>query len=158
MESKNAEILGATTSFNEKPIICQNHQVYSNLTTFKQFLCKGMVRKSFKINGKLSENMSISPFFELPPSNKLLKYNNSSISSLLDICTEKSAGANTPAFELYRDYPNSTVFAHQGNRTIEKTVLFGDCFSTKIRIYDFWNFKVPFFLLIMYTKLLIFSM
>ena len=38
----------------------------------------------------------------------------------------------------YRDYPDSTVFAHPGNRTIEKTVLIGDCF-TKIRIYDFWN-------------------
>ena len=40
---------------------------------------------------------------------------------------------------------NGTVFAPPGNRTIEKTVLFGDCFSTKIRIYEFWNFKVPFF-------------
>ena len=46
---------------------------------------------------------------------------------------------------MYRDSPDSTVFAHPGNRTIEKTVLYGDCFRTKIRIYDFWNFKVPFF-------------
>ena len=44
-----------------------------------------------------------------------------------------------------RDTPDSTVFAHPGNRTIAKTILIGDNFSTKIRIYDFWNFKVPFF-------------
>ena len=45
----------------------------------------------------------------------------------------------------YRGSPVSTVFAHPGNRTIDKTVLFGDWFSTKIAIYDFWIFKVPFF-------------
>ena len=46
----------------------------------------------------------------------------------------------------YRESPDSTVFAPPGNRTIEETVLvFGDWFSTKIAIYDFWIFKVPFF-------------
>ena len=45
----------------------------------------------------------------------------------------------------YRGSPDSTVFAPPGNRTIVKTVLFGDWFSTKIVIYDFWIFKVPFF-------------
>ena len=34
----------------------------------------------------------------------------------------------------YRGSPDSTVFAHPGNRTIEKTVLFEDWFSTKIVI------------------------
>ena len=45
----------------------------------------------------------------------------------------------------YRGSPDSTNFAHPGNRTIEKIVLNGDLFSTKITIYDFWIFKVPFF-------------
>ena len=45
----------------------------------------------------------------------------------------------------YRGSPDSTVFAPPGNHTIEKTVLFGDWFSTKIAIYDFWIFKVPVF-------------
>ena len=45
----------------------------------------------------------------------------------------------------YRDSPDSTVFVPPGNRTIAKTVLIGDWFSTKIAIYDFWIFKVPFF-------------
>ena len=45
----------------------------------------------------------------------------------------------------YRDSPDSKVLVHPGNSTIEKTVLIGDCFSTEIRIYDFWDFKVPFF-------------
>ena len=45
----------------------------------------------------------------------------------------------------YRESPDSTNFAHPGNRTIEKIVLNGDLFSTKITIYDFWIFKVPFF-------------
>ena len=42
----------------------------------------------------------------------------------------------------------STVFAPPGNCIIEKTVQFGDWFSYKIAIYDFWIFKFPFFLLI----------
>ena len=46
---------------------------------------------------------------------------------------------------LYRGSPDSTVFTLPGNRTFEKTVLFVDWFSTKITIYDFWIFKVPFF-------------
>ena len=46
---------------------------------------------------------------------------------------------------IYRGSPDSTVFAPPGNRTIAKTVLIGDWFSTKIMIYDFWIFKVPFF-------------
>ena len=45
----------------------------------------------------------------------------------------------------YRGSPDSTVFAHPGNHTIDKTVLFGDWFSTKIAIYDFWIVKGPFF-------------
>ena len=45
----------------------------------------------------------------------------------------------------YRDSPDGTVFVPPGNRTIAKTVLIGDWFSTKIAIYDFWIFKVPFF-------------
>ena len=45
----------------------------------------------------------------------------------------------------YRGSPDSTNFAHPGNRTIEKIVLNGDLFSTKITTYDFWIFKVPFF-------------
>ena len=40
------------------------------------------------------------------------------------------------------------VFVHHGNRTIEKTVLIGDWFSTKRVINAFWIFKVPLFLLI----------
>ena len=45
----------------------------------------------------------------------------------------------------YRGSPHSTVFAPPGIRTIGKTVLIGDWFSTKIAIYDFWIVKVPFF-------------
>ena len=48
----------------------------------------------------------------------------------------------------YRDSPDSTVFVPPGNRTIAKTVLIGDWYSTKIAIYDFWIFKVPFFSMI----------
>ena len=48
----------------------------------------------------------------------------------------------------YRRSPDSTVFVHPENRTIEKTVLIGDWFSTKSVINTFWIFKVPFFLLI----------
>ena len=40
---------------------------------------------------------------------------------------------------------DSTAFVPPGNRTIEKTVLFGDWFCTKLTIYDFWIFKVPIF-------------
>ena len=49
-----------------------------------------------------------------------------------------------PSVKKYRDSPDSAVFVQPGNCTFEKTVLFRDCFSTKIRINDFWNFKVPF--------------
>ena len=45
----------------------------------------------------------------------------------------------------YKDSPDSTVFVPPGNSTIAKTVLIGDWFITKIAIYDFWIFKVPFF-------------
>ena len=48
-------------------------------------------------------------------------------------------------FILYRGSPDSTVFVHPGNRTIAKTVLIGDWFSTKSAIYAFWILKVPFF-------------
>ena len=34
--------------------------------------------------------------------------------------------------QWYRGSPDSTNFAHPGNRTIEKIVLNGDLFSTKI--------------------------
>ena len=45
----------------------------------------------------------------------------------------------------YRGSPDSTNFAQPGNRTIEKIVLSGDWFDTKITVYDFWIFKVPYF-------------
>ena len=48
-------------------------------------------------------------------------------------------------FHGYRDSPVSAVFWSPGNRTIWKTALIGDWFSTKIAILDFWIFKVPFF-------------
>ena len=48
-------------------------------------------------------------------------------------------------FYWYRGSPDSTNFAHPGNRTTEKIVLNGDLFSTKIPFCDFWLFKVPFF-------------
>ena len=44
----------------------------------------------------------------------------------------------------YRGSPDSTIFVLPDNRTIEKIVLSGDWFSTKIAIYDIWIFKVPF--------------
>ena len=49
------------------------------------------------------------------------------------------------AWVEYRESPDSTVFMPPGNRTIAKTVLIGDWFSTKIAFHDFWIFKVPFF-------------
>ena len=45
---------------------------------------------------------------------------------------------------MYRDSPVSAVFWSPANRTIGKTALTGDWFSTKIAIWDFWIFKVPF--------------
>ena len=45
----------------------------------------------------------------------------------------------------YRGSPDSTNFVPPGNSTIAKIVLFGDWFSTKVAIYDFWISKVPFF-------------
>ena len=45
----------------------------------------------------------------------------------------------------YRGSSDSMSFAHPGNCTIEKVILTRDWFSTKIAIYDFWIFKVPFF-------------
>ena len=56
-------------------------------------------------------------------------------------------------FTVYRNSLVSTIFAHAGNHTIVK---FRECFSTKIRIYDLWNFKVPFFAHNVH-KILIFS-
>ena len=47
----------------------------------------------------------------------------------------------------YTDFPVSAVFWSQGNRTIWKTALIGDWFSTKITIWDFLIFKVPFLLI-----------
>ena len=48
-------------------------------------------------------------------------------------------------FHLYRGSPDSTNFAPPGNRTIEKIVLSGVWFSTKMPIYAFGPFKVHFF-------------
>ena len=45
----------------------------------------------------------------------------------------------------YRGSPDSTNFAPPGNRTIEKIVLSGVWFSTKMLFYAFWTFKVHFF-------------
>ena len=49
-----------------------------------------------------------------------------------------------PELYIYRGFPDNTVFAHSGNRTIEKTVLIEDWFRTKSVIYAFWIFKVLF--------------
>jgi hypothetical protein len=53
---------------------------------------------------------------------------------------------------LYKGSPDSTIFVLPGNRTIAKIILSGDWFSTKIAIYDFWIFKVPFFSCLMLKK------
>ena len=47
----------------------------------------------------------------------------------------------------YRGSPVSAVFGSPANRTIGKAALIGDWFSTEIVIWDFWNFKIPFFCL-----------
>ena len=74
-------------------------------------------------------------------------------------CGEKITGhmvrTNSAAFHssklilissfYYRDSPVSVVFWFPANRTIGKTALNGDWFSTKIAIWDFQIFKVPFF-------------
>ena len=58
----------------------------------------------------------------------------------------KISVTNGPAIKMkYRDSPVSAVFWSPGNRTIWKTALIRDWFSTKIPILDFWIFKVPFF-------------
>ena len=54
--------------------------------------------------------------------------------------------SHTVTIYYYRDSPHSTNFMPPGNRNVGKIVLFGDWFSTKIAIYDFWIVKVPFFL------------
>ena len=46
---------------------------------------------------------------------------------------------------MYRGSPVSAIFGSPANRTIGKTALIGDWFSTKIAIWDFWIFKVPLF-------------
>ena len=46
---------------------------------------------------------------------------------------------------IYRESPDSAVFGSPANRTIGKTALIGDWFSTKPTILDFWIFKVHFF-------------
>ena len=48
-------------------------------------------------------------------------------------------------YKKYRRSPVSAVFEFPANRTIGKTALIGDWFSTKIAIWDFWIFKVLFF-------------
>ena len=40
-------------------------------------------------------------------------------------------------FEKYWGFPDCTIFVLPGNRTIAKIILSGDCFITKIVIYDF---------------------
>ena len=47
--------------------------------------------------------------------------------------------------KLYRDSQVSAVFWYPANRTIGKTALIEHWFSSKIVIWDFWIFKVPFF-------------
>ena len=44
-----------------------------------------------------------------------------------------------------------------GNRTIEKIVLSGNWFSTKITFYDLWIFTVPYFYSFSRSKYLVFS-
>jgi hypothetical protein len=57
-------------------------------------------------------------------------------------------------FAIYRDSPVSAVFWSPVNRTIGKTALIEDCFSTKIAIWDFWILKVPFFAHFLYWNLI----
>ena len=45
----------------------------------------------------------------------------------------------------HRGSPDRTNFVLPGNCTFAKKLLIEDWFSTKIAIYDFWIFKVPFF-------------
>ena len=46
--------------------------------------------------------------------------------------------------DKYRDSPVSAVFWSPATRTIWKTALIEDRFSTKVTILDFWIFKVHF--------------
>ena len=50
-------------------------------------------------------------------------------------------------FTKYRRSLVSAAFGSPEIRTIGKTALIGDWFSTKIAIWDFWIFKVPFYCL-----------
>ena len=54
---------------------------------------------------------------------------------------------------IYRESPVSAVFWSPANRTIEKTALIEDCYSTIIAIWDFWILKVPFFAYFHYWNL-----
>ena len=51
-------------------------------------------------------------------------------------------------FDNYRDSSVSAVFWTPRNCTIWKTLLIGECFSTKMTILDFWIFRVHFFSLL----------
>ena len=57
---------------------------------------------------------------------------------------------------IYKGSPDSTNFAHPRNHTIEKIVLTGDWFNTKIAKCDFGFPKSPFFLI--FTKFIEFSL
>ena len=46
---------------------------------------------------------------------------------------------------IARGSPVGAIFGSPANRTIGKTALIRVWFGTKIVIWDFWNFKVPFF-------------
>jgi hypothetical protein len=59
--------------------------------------------------------------------------------------TEKPFNIIGWAMAYYRESPDSAVFGSPANRTIGKTALIGDWFSTKPTILDFWIFKVHFF-------------
>ena len=66
-----------------------------------------------------------------------------------DLCTESNKSVVSYVGDLQVDTwgsrLNSAVFGSPANRTIGKTALIGDWFSTKIAILDFWISKVPFF-------------
>ena len=55
---------------------------------------------------------------------------------------------NNFTLTTYRGSPVSAVFGSPAKRTIEKTALIGDWFSTKTAIWDFWVPKVHLYLLI----------
>ena len=68
-------------------------------------------------------------------SNQFRDYKSWSFTHCFDLFKEFSSKKVTNwGSGMYRDSPDSTVFVCPGNRTIEKTILFGDWFSNKIAI------------------------